>query len=202
MVFHSSLTIRPENIEWFVEDQAFSPSYDSAPPHPLPPPLPSASCLSFSVFLCGGREYTGWRGGAGGATKSYDGKKAWSFKNHSILSALDNTACSVFFSSINHKYLSLTMIICFFPTISYHELWLPSPQQPRLFHPSTTFIYTTQLIINDHLFIPTYKPWKVVYSSFPVPTHTPYLSAQTTCLPSPNGQNALIQPFTKATWSS
>jgi hypothetical protein len=34
----------------FIEDQAFSPSFDLAPPHPLLP-LPSASCLSFSVFL-------------------------------------------------------------------------------------------------------------------------------------------------------
>jgi hypothetical protein len=43
--------------ERFIEDQAFSPSYDLAPP--LPPP-PSASCLSFSVFLCvAGRAY--WR---------------------------------------------------------------------------------------------------------------------------------------------
>ncbi len=41
----------PESIEWFTEDQAFSPSYDLAPPPPLPP-LPSASCLSFSAFLC------------------------------------------------------------------------------------------------------------------------------------------------------
>ncbi len=45
--------------ELFIEDQAFSPSYDLAPSPPLPP-LPSASCLSFSVFLCvAGRAY--WR---------------------------------------------------------------------------------------------------------------------------------------------
>ncbi len=38
-------------IEWLIEDQAFSPSYDLA--HPPPPPTPSsASCLSFSFFLC------------------------------------------------------------------------------------------------------------------------------------------------------
>ncbi len=41
-------------------------SYDSAP-RPPPSPLPSASCLSFSVFLCvaaAGRSY--WGGGGGG----------------------------------------------------------------------------------------------------------------------------------------
>ncbi len=38
----------PKSMEWFIEGQAFSPSSDLAPPS-LPP---SASCLSFSVFLC------------------------------------------------------------------------------------------------------------------------------------------------------
>ncbi len=38
-----------DSIEWFIEDQAFLQSYDSAP---RPSPLPSASCLFFSVFLC------------------------------------------------------------------------------------------------------------------------------------------------------
>ncbi len=59
-------------------------------PHPLLPTIPSASCLSFSVFLCGaGRVY--WLGGMGWdgrGAKSYDGEKAWSSINHSILSAI------------------------------------------------------------------------------------------------------------------
>ncbi len=29
--------VKPENIEWFIENQAFSRSFDLAPPHPLPP---------------------------------------------------------------------------------------------------------------------------------------------------------------------
>ncbi len=45
------LVVLVNNIESFIEDQAFLPSYELAPP-PLFPPLPSASCLSFSVFLC------------------------------------------------------------------------------------------------------------------------------------------------------
>jgi hypothetical protein len=44
-----------EGIECFIQDQAFSLFNDLAPP---PPPLPSASCLTFSVFLCvAGRAY-------------------------------------------------------------------------------------------------------------------------------------------------
>ncbi len=66
------------SIEYFIEDQAL--------PTPLYPPLPTASCLSFSVFLCvAGQAY--WRGGEGfGGTKSYDGEKSWSSINHSVLS--------------------------------------------------------------------------------------------------------------------
>jgi hypothetical protein len=50
-----------ESIEWFIDDQAFLRSYDSAPPAP---PLPSASCLSFSVFLCVAGRATDGRGWA------------------------------------------------------------------------------------------------------------------------------------------
>ncbi len=50
--------VHTENFEWFMEDKAFSVAYYLAPPT-LPPP-PSASCLSFSVFLCVvGRAYDG-----------------------------------------------------------------------------------------------------------------------------------------------
>jgi hypothetical protein len=52
---------------------------------PIPPLLPSASCLSFWVFLCLSPSslLTGEVGGGAGA-KSYDGEKAWSSLNHSI----------------------------------------------------------------------------------------------------------------------
>ncbi len=76
----------PESIEWFIEDYAFSPSYDSATPpsHPL---LPSESCLSFSVFLCvAGRAYWRKKGvGGGEGAKSCNGEKAWSSINHLFL---------------------------------------------------------------------------------------------------------------------
>ncbi len=52
---------KPGSNEWFIEDQAFSPSYKLAPPL-----SPSARCLYFSVFLLGltdGR----WVGGGGGS---------------------------------------------------------------------------------------------------------------------------------------
>jgi hypothetical protein len=78
----------PERIEWIIKDQAFSASYDFAPP-PLPhPPLPSVS--STGNTLEDWETETAWwqeRGwGGGGGAKSYDGKKAWSSINHSILS--------------------------------------------------------------------------------------------------------------------
>jgi len=51
--------IYQKSIEWFIEGQDFSPSYELAPP-----PLLSGSCLSFSVFLfVGGRANWRKRGG-------------------------------------------------------------------------------------------------------------------------------------------
>jgi hypothetical protein len=45
---YSSPEAPPESSECFIEDQPFSPLYDLG----LPPILPKASCLSFSVVLC------------------------------------------------------------------------------------------------------------------------------------------------------
>ncbi len=56
---------------------------------PTPSPSPVSKFLSLSVFLCvAGRAYWLERGdvGGGGGAKSYDGEKAWSSINHSILS--------------------------------------------------------------------------------------------------------------------
>ncbi len=63
---------QPERIEWFMEGQAFLRSYDSSPRHPYsPPPLSSASCISFSVFLCvAGPEYGRERGKEGMGVES------------------------------------------------------------------------------------------------------------------------------------
>ncbi len=65
-----------------------------------------------------------------------------------MLSALDNTAYYVFFSSINHKYLSLAMSICFwFPAISYGYLHFSSLDysihQPRLSTPLISSLMIT-----------------------------------------------------------
>ncbi len=60
-----------ESIERFIEHQAFLRSHVSAPrpsPSPFPiPPLPSTSCLFFTVVLCvaAGRAYSAERLGAG-----------------------------------------------------------------------------------------------------------------------------------------
>jgi hypothetical protein len=67
-------------------------------PHPIPP-LTSASCLSFLVFLCvAAVELTVGSGGAGvgGGAKSHDGEKAWSSTNHSILSERNLCSQSLF----------------------------------------------------------------------------------------------------------
>ncbi len=79
----------PQSIQWFIEDQAFSPSYDLAPP-PLSPPSPVGKL---------GRRHTGRlkkrynfltrEGGGGfGPSQTYDGEKVLSSIDHWILSAL------------------------------------------------------------------------------------------------------------------
>ncbi len=85
------------NIEWFIEDQVFLPSYDLAPP-----PFPSHLSLSrqqvvsfnTSCVYQVGRAFWRERGeGGGGGAKSYDNKKAWSSINYSILSGVQNVYC-------------------------------------------------------------------------------------------------------------
>jgi hypothetical protein len=74
------LGLQPESNEGFIEDQAFSRSYDLA----RPPPSSADSKLDRRhTTIC--RRETGE--GEGGA-KSYDGEKAWSSINHSLLSCL------------------------------------------------------------------------------------------------------------------
>ncbi len=84
----------PFRIEWFIEEKAFSLSYDLAPipllplSHPLP--LFPKQIVSLSQSSCVSPvELTyGWVGfGDGGGSKSHDSEKAWSsIINHLILS--------------------------------------------------------------------------------------------------------------------
>ncbi len=89
ILYKHSLQPQPESTEWFIEDQAFSPSYDFVPPLPSSSLIPPANCLSFSVLLCHRSLPAYWRywweRGEVGA-KSYDSEKAWSSVNHFILS--------------------------------------------------------------------------------------------------------------------
>ncbi len=68
-----------------IEDQAFSRSYDLAPPSPLPFRQKviffSKSSFVPLVVLTDGKE------GGGGGPNSYDGEQAWSSINHSVFSA-------------------------------------------------------------------------------------------------------------------
>jgi hypothetical protein len=52
------LRVEAESIEWFFDDQVFSPSYDLAP-SPSPPPRPPASCLFLSLLGCRSSLLTG-----------------------------------------------------------------------------------------------------------------------------------------------
>ncbi len=55
-----------ESIEWFIEDQASSPSYDLAPPHPLLPSQVSKLPLSLSLPECYRSSLLTGEGGRGG----------------------------------------------------------------------------------------------------------------------------------------
>ncbi len=75
-----------------MEDQTFSPSHDSVSPHPLF--RRKIFCISQSSCVSPIELTEGEGGGVGGA-KSYDGEKAWSTMNNSILPAahLRDTTC-------------------------------------------------------------------------------------------------------------
>jgi hypothetical protein len=66
-----------ESIKWFIEDQTFSPLYDSAPlpspSNPHPPSRQQVVSLSQSSYVSP-PELTDWRRMGGGA-KSYDDEK-------------------------------------------------------------------------------------------------------------------------------
>ncbi len=56
----------PERIEWFLEGQAFSRSYDSVPCLPTTPPPPSTVSSTGDTLRNWGRETTCWRERGGG----------------------------------------------------------------------------------------------------------------------------------------
>jgi hypothetical protein len=64
--------VSPKESQWFIEDQAFSQSFDS-PPTFCSTPLPSRSSTGDTHDTPGG-----------GRAESYDRKKAWSSVNHSM----------------------------------------------------------------------------------------------------------------------
>ncbi len=75
-----------ESIEWFVKDEAFSPSYDSALSTPPLPPSTGDTQKGWEREKTEGRR-EGW--GVRG-DKSYDRVKDWPSINHSILSDCTN----------------------------------------------------------------------------------------------------------------
>ncbi len=81
-VAHTPCTLASESIQCIIEDQAFSPRKIR-----FLPILQSASCLSFSIFLCVVRRAYWLEGGGEKGAKSYDGEKAWPSTIHCLLSA-------------------------------------------------------------------------------------------------------------------
>jgi hypothetical protein len=83
----SALFALSESIEWFIEDQSFLMSYDLAPSpnHPLP----SANCLSFSVFLrVAGRACWRERRGKGGGETNRTTRRWGSLVLYKLLNTL------------------------------------------------------------------------------------------------------------------
>ncbi len=77
-----------KSIEWLIECQAFSPSYGFAFfTSAIPLPLSSASCLSFSVFLCVASRVCWRQGGGQGVGGRSQIEKVWTSIYHAILSA-------------------------------------------------------------------------------------------------------------------
>ncbi len=76
-------TREPDSIEWFIEDQAISLSYDLAPPPPPPPILPSLHVCRRSSLLS--------VGGGGGRSQIHVIRRRYSLAsmNHSILPDLN-----------------------------------------------------------------------------------------------------------------
>ncbi len=96
-------TIYPcaDSIEWFIEDQAFLRSYDSAPFPPSTLPFSSARCLSFSVLMrIAGRAYWRERG---------DGGRGWarsqiirSRKSLALYKSFNTLCLCVYQASLSH----------------------------------------------------------------------------------------------------
>ncbi len=127
---HSLQQVDPESILWFIEDQAFSPSYDLALPPPLlSSPFPSIS-LSGDTQEDWERETTWWQEreveGGGGGAKSYEGEKAWCSINHSILPGLTWAGGG---EGMSQLPLVLTRPL---PTFYLCFLWLKKPMSQSL----------------------------------------------------------------------
>ncbi len=113
--------ISPESTEWFMEDKAFSSSYNLAPPPPLPFSRQWARRATHKKTekerQCAGGS---GRGGDGGGTKSKDRKNVWSSINHALLYAfhalgginISQGKNDISFTSSAFHYCVKTVILC------------------------------------------------------------------------------------------
>ncbi len=83
-------------------------------PHPLTPSTPSQSSYVSPVELTEG-------GGGGGGAGSYDGEKAWSSINHSILSGMAESDGGVtLFQQLAHAQMLMAMSTLLFSIFEGH----------------------------------------------------------------------------------
>ncbi len=69
--------VQAGSIEWFIEDQAFLPSFGPSPTH-FPLLLPQSQLATHMKTEKERQFADGRREGDGGGAKSYDSEKAWS----------------------------------------------------------------------------------------------------------------------------
>ncbi len=106
-----------ENVEWYIEDQAFLCSYDLAP-RPSPPP-PSPAVSDTQEYWEERRLADGGERGVGGrGANTYDSKKVLSSINHSILSSLEHPALATRGRTVNSmerhifQFVSILFSVC------------------------------------------------------------------------------------------
>ena len=122
----ATLPSTQENIEWFIEDQAFSSFYGLAPPPPLALPLPSVSSTGDTQEEWE-REMgkRGMRWGVGGGAKSYmtARKLVPLYINHYILSGLHGVKPTFVTLTLRLEFYIAVVLLRDTGNINVHKRW-------------------------------------------------------------------------------
>ncbi len=106
--------LKQESVEWFIEDQACSPSYDSAPCRPPPPPPPT---FPVSIRLSGDtqddweREVICWKGGRGLGRSQITRQQESLVLYKSFNTLWLKPSKMTFFYSLSHTIVMWTVVI-------------------------------------------------------------------------------------------